>query len=91
MSSCCCASLTVSESGSAALRVVDDSALALGVGGSMYAVGPPFYEGSYDITPSGERQVVHMDGMRASGDLVIEPIPSNYGLITWDGSTITVS
>lgn len=83
--------LHVAESPSAALHVVDDGTLALGAGGSMYAVGPPLYQGSHDITPTAERQVIAIDGMRSVGDIIIEPIPSNYGLITWDGSTITVS
>ena len=91
MSSCCCASLTVSESGSAALHVVDDSALALGVGGSMYAVGPPRYAGPYAVTPSQQTQVLSIDGMQATQDIVVNPIPSNYGLITYNGSTLMVS
>ena len=91
MSSCCHVKLHVEESGGASLHVDDGGGASLDVGGSFYAIGPPYYEGSYDITPTGEQQVIHMDGMRASGDLIIEPIPSNYGLITWDGSVITVS
>lgn len=51
----------------------------------------PEYTGEYDITPSGEVQVFSTNGTKMAHDLIIEPIPSNYGLITWDGSTITVS
>ena len=91
MNNCCQASLHVEETASASLHAEESATIALGVGGSMYAVGPPYYEGSYDIVPSSEAQTIHIDGMRAAHDLIIEPIPSNYGLITWDGSTITVS
>ena len=49
------------------------------------------YDGSYDITPSSERQVLPMTLKEAIQDLIIEPIPNNYGLITYDGSIITVS
>lgn len=82
--------LHVEESAGATLGVSDDS-LGLKVGGKFYAILPPSYQGSYEITPTSETQVLHMVGMTASSDLVIEPIPSNYGLITWDGSVITVS
>lgn len=51
----------------------------------------PEYTGEYDITPSGQAQVFGTNGTKLTHDFVVEPIPSNYGLITWDGSTITVS
>lgn len=49
------------------------------------------YEGSYEFTPSGERQEIEIENKRATENIVINPIPDNYGLITWDGSVITVS
>lgn len=49
------------------------------------------FEGDYEYTPSGETQTIEINGLRAIADIVINPIPSNYGLITWNGSTITVS
>ena len=49
------------------------------------------YEGSYEITPSATAQVLPTASLRMTGDLTVNPIPSNYGLITWNGSTITVS
>ena len=82
--------LHVEESAGATLHVSEDTR-SLEIGGTFYAILPPSYQGSYDITPTSEAQVLHMEGLTASSDLVIEPIPSNYGLITWDGSTITVS
>lgn len=51
----------------------------------------PAYEGSYELTPSAEAQVIQTNGLRMTSDLTIAPIPTNYGLITWDGTTITVS
>lgn len=73
------------------LDIADNGAVALDVGGSMYAVGPPYYDGSYEVTPSSQTQVIPMEGMRARHDVTVNPIPSNYGLITWNGSTLTVS
>ena len=49
------------------------------------------YEGSYEFTPSGERQEIEIENKRATQNIIIDPIPENYGLITWDGSVITVS
>lgn len=55
------------------------------------AVLPPSYEGDYEVTPSGETQILETDQLYMQGDITINPIPSNYGLITWNGSTLTVS
>lgn len=83
--------LHVEESAGASLHASETPALALDAGGSMYAVGSPLYTGAHSFTPTGERQVIAIDGKRSDGDITIEPIPSNYGLITYNGSVITVS
>lgn len=51
----------------------------------------PHYSWAYEVTPSSETQTLATTGKVMDGDVVIRPIPSNYGLITWDGSTLTVS
>ena len=51
----------------------------------------PDYEGAYEITPSAEAQTLPSTDTVMHGDIVINPIPSNYGLITWNGATLTVS
>lgn len=51
---------------------------------------PPF-TGAYIYTPTQNTQTIPINGFKAIEDITIEPIPSNYGLITWNGSTITVS
>lgn len=51
----------------------------------------PDYDGSYEFTPSADDQTVPTSGKRLAQDITINPIPSNYGLITWNGSIITVS
>lgn len=50
-----------------------------------------YYTGSYEFTPSAERQTIEIDQLTASQNITINPIPSNYGLITWNGATLTVS
>lgn len=49
------------------------------------------YTGDYEFTPTDATQTIPISGKTASMDIIINPIPSNYGLITWDGSTLTVS
>lgn len=49
------------------------------------------YTGAYEVTPSEETQTLETNNMRMTGNVTINPIPNNYGLITWNGSIITVS
>ena len=51
----------------------------------------PSYEGEYEITPSEGMQMLPTAGTRLENNIVIDPIPSNYGRITWDGSNITIT
>ena len=44
------------------------------------------------IVPGAEEQTITADaGFGGLKSVTISPIPQNYGLISWDGSTITVS
>lgn len=49
------------------------------------------YTGEYEVVPTAEAQVLATNGKNMTHDLIIDPIPSNYGLITWNGSVLTVS
>ena len=49
------------------------------------------YHGETDIIPAEEAQTLLTHGMLVTEDIIIEPIPTNYGLITWDGTKIIVS
>ena len=51
----------------------------------------PDYRGPFEFTPTTEAQVIPVHDQVPHQDIVIDPIPSNYGLITWNGSVITVS
>lgn len=51
----------------------------------------PVYTGETNITPSTSEQVLNTTDKVVTRNIVINPIPSNYGLITWNGSTLTVS
>ena len=55
------------------------------------AVAVDEYSGPYEFTPGNAPQVIEIANKKATADITIGPIPDNYGLITWDGSTLTVS
>lgn len=66
-------------------RMTVEEARLVHVGGSPY-------EGAYEITPSQQRQVLPTQFKTMQENLVINPIPENYGLVTYDqNKTITVS
>ena len=52
---------------------------------------PPAYTGDYTVTPTEETQVLDTANFLMTDNVTINPIPSNYGLITWNGVTLTVS
>lgn len=56
-----------------------------------YYILPPEYHGPVTVVPSAERQTLTTHDLYMVNDITIEPIPDNYGLITWNGSTLTVS
>ena len=51
----------------------------------------PTYHGTYELTPSNETQILEVKGMRMDENITVNPVPSNYGLISWNGSELTVS
>ena len=57
----------------------------------IYSGTYPEYEGEYEFTPSQETQVVETRNKVTRRNITINPIPQNYGLITWNGSVLTVS
>jgi len=51
----------------------------------------PTYTGVTEVTPTTAEQVLDTSNKVVARNIVINPIPSNYGLITWNGATLTVS
>lgn len=49
------------------------------------------YAGPYTVTPTQSTQTLSTEDLLMVQDVTINPIPSNYGLITWDGAVLTVS
>lgn len=56
-------------------------------GGKSY----PLYDGEYAFIPTNAEQTIPTEGFALLDNITIAPIPNNYGLITWNGSTLTVS
>lgn len=54
-------------------------------------VDTPAYAGPYEYTPAADAQVITIGGLRATSNITINPIPSNYGLVTWNGAYLTIS
>lgn len=52
---------------------------------------PPDYTGEYEVTPTQETQILETKRKRMVRNVTVNPIPEYYGLITWDGSVLTVS
>lgn len=63
----------------------------LGIETQIVAGSLDEYEGPYSVTPTEEAQTLQTKNFRMTDNIVVNPIPSNYGLITWNGSIITVS
>ena len=49
------------------------------------------YAGPYEVTPTRQTQILETDGKTMTADVVVNPIPPNYGLIEYDGFRIRVS
>ena len=83
------------------LRVADPQPVKMIVGGSdavglkveaeiVQRMADPF-DGPYEYTPTQETQTIPILGKTARDNITINSIPNNYGLITYNGSIITVS
>lgn len=88
---CCCLDLELDEDA----LTLDVADVALEWGSDEYVrvvnVTADEYDGPYDATPSSAAQTFAMGGKLATQDFTVQPIPSNYGLVTWDGAVLTVS
>ena len=49
------------------------------------------YTGPYEVTPNRQEQILNTRDSYLIGNIKVNPIPKNYGLITYDGSSLTVS
>lgn len=68
-----------------------DVAVPMSMDASYMMIDTPIYHGAYTYTPTSETQVISIHGQMAERDIVIDPVPSAYGRVTWNGSYLTVS
>ena len=55
------------------------------------APGETPYDGPYTVTPTRERQELPTAGKSLALNVVVEAIPPEYGLITYNGSSLRIS
>lgn len=53
--------------------------------------GGEAYEGNYEITPSEELQTLPTANRMLARNIVVAPIPKNYGRITYSGGGIMIT
>lgn len=66
----------------------DETAFTVSMGEAFL---PEEYHGSVDVTATTSVQILETQGKLLADNIIVEPIPDNYGLITWNGSILTVS
>lgn len=95
MAECCLCNvvLEIAAEDGIDFSVADSQAAAvLEIGNPLIIRDPdPPYEGPYTVTPSASRQTLFTRGYAMTGNVVIEPIPQNYGLVTYNGRILTIS
>ena len=83
--------LTVNTNETAVLNVTGSESVGLQAEPSILIDRSTIYEGAMEWTPSAQAQTIEIANKKALDNIVINPIPNNYGLITWNGSILTVS
>lgn len=72
--------------GTAALKSVYDGETAQYIGGAVQL------EDEIEVTPTQSTQMIEpSEGYVGLKAVTVKPIPNNYGLITWNGSVLTIS
>lgn len=50
----------------------------------------PPYTGRVVVTPSEDTQILQTAEKSVAQDIIVNPIPANYGRIVWDGSRLRI-
>lgn len=91
MTSCTCARVRVDGGSSATVRVNDPPAVTFGTGEYVpYVPAIDEYDGPYEVTPTTTAQTLATRGLLSTADIVVNPIPSNYGRIEQRGSALYI-
>ena len=68
--------------------VTFDNAFAVNIS-DIHTTGE--YSGPYEVTPTNAVQTLPTTGKSMAHDIKVNPIPSNYGLIGWNGSVLSIT
>lgn len=68
----------------------EEQGVALNIGAAYKVSEGDLYHGEYEFTPNNETQTVHTQDKLLLQNITINPVPSNYGKISWDGSNIMI-
>lgn len=69
----------------------ENSSVSVDIGAKIISVSDyDQYDGPYVVTPSQEEQILDTTKKTMKENVVIMPIPSNYGKVTWDGATLRI-
>ena len=82
--------ITVKNAIPQTIGVANGKTQKIGFGNSYTIISGDPYEGEYTIIPSRFRQTLQTCGKSMLENIVIEPIPNNYGLITYNGFELTI-
>ena len=85
------ASVAVSMAGIPASVGASAVSLNASLGAAYQMREGEIYQGEYEFTPTQSEQTVNTAGKVLIRNIRINPIPSQYGLVTYNGSIITVS
>lgn len=83
--------LEVDVGGDVTLAAQSGGAVNVGMDTTITAAIMPHYDGPVRVTPGPTPQTLSTTGKVMDEDITIGAIPSNYGLITWNGSFLTVT
>ena len=83
--------LTVSTNDAVTMNVAGSESVGLAAEPYIVVDRSIISDGAYEWTPTQSTQTIGIADKKALNNITINPIPQNYGLITWNGSTLTVS
>ena len=70
---------------------ISDETYSVKMEDAIQIIDADTYQGDYVVTPASEAIVLNTLGFTMADNVTLEAIPNNYGLITWNGSYLTVS
>lgn len=48
------------------------------------------YKGATEFVPTEETQIIPLEGMKVGSNIVIQPIPKEYGKISYNGTVLSI-